>query len=294
MRVKWTECAGRSISRGSRPKFADFLQHLKDRAALVNNEFGEYLTASPSKERDSTKQKDPQGRGAQKWTSPFGGVQGQKGPGKQNHKLPACSVCRGQHRLWKCDKFKNQPHQDKWKVVRDQNLCIKCLPSGHFARDCPKTQFKCRVDGCIRDHNTLLHPRPADPSPQSANPGQSRERVTGTNTSSDTSGVTSERSAVTAATGAGERVCLIVVPVKVLAKGGNSIPVETYALLDSGSEITLCHESLKESLGVSGTRLDFTLSGMTGFNQGRESTSRPDSDVNGRISDSGAPECQDS
>ena len=42
------------------------------------------------------------------------------------------------------------------------------------------------------------------------------------------------------------------------------IPVETYALLDSGSEITLCHESLKESLGVSGTRLDFTLSGMTG------------------------------
>ena len=240
MRVKWTECAGRIISRGSRPKFADFLQHLKDRAALVNNEFGEDLTAGPSKERDSTKRKDPQGRGAQKWTSLFGGVQGQKGAGK------------------------NQPHQDKWKVVRDQNLCIKCLQSGHFARDCPKTQFKCRVDGCNRDHNTLLHPRPEDPSPPSADPGQSRERVTGTNTSSDTSGVTSERSAVTAATGAGEQVCLSVVPVKVLAKGSNSIPVETYALLDSGSEITLCHESLKESLGVSGTRLDVTLSGMTG------------------------------
>ena len=264
MRVKWTECAGRIISRGSRPKFADFLQHLKDRAALVNNEFGEDLTASPSKERDSTKRKDPQGRGAQKWTSLFGGVQDQKGAGKQNQKLPACSVCRGQHRLWKCDKFKNQPHQDKWKVVRDQNLCIKCLQSGHFARDCPQTQFKCRVDGCNRDHNTLLHPRPEDPRPPSADPGQSRERVTGTNTSSDTSGVTSERSAVTAATGAGERVCLSVVPVKVLAKGSNSIPVETYALLDSGSEITLCHESLKEILGISGTRLDFTLSGITG------------------------------
>ena len=264
MRVKWTECAGRIISRGSRPKFADFLQHLKDRAALVNNEFGEDLTASPSKERDSAKRKDPQGRGAQKWTSLFGGVQGQKWAGKQNQKLPACSVCRGQHGLWKCDKFKKQPHQDKWKVVRDQKLCIKCLRSGHFARDCPRTQFKCRVDGCNRDHNTLLHIPPEDSSPPSANHDQSRERVTGTNTSSDTSGVTSERSAVTATTGAGERVCLSVVPVKVLAKGGNLIPVETYALLDSGSEITLCHESLKESLGVSGTRLDFTLSGMTG------------------------------
>jgi len=62
MRVKWMECVGRSISCGSRPKFADFLQHLKDRAALVHNEFGEDLTASISKERDSAKRKDPQGR----------------------------------------------------------------------------------------------------------------------------------------------------------------------------------------------------------------------------------------
>ena len=124
-------------------------------------------------------------------------------------------------------------------MVREQNLCIKCLQSGHFARDCPRHQFKCRVAGCNRDHNTLLHPTPEDPSPPSANHGQSRERLTGTNTSSDTSGVTSERSVVTAATGARERVCLSVVPVKVIAKGGNSLPVETYALLDSGSGITL-------------------------------------------------------
>ena len=66
--------------------------------------------------------------------------------------------------------------------------------------------------------------------------------------------MTSVGSAVTAATGAYERVCLSVVPVKVLDKGGNSIQVETYALLDSGSEITLCHKSLKERLGVSGAK----------------------------------------
>ena len=47
--------------------------------------------------------------------------------------------------------------------------------------------------------------------------------------------MTSEGSAVTAATGADERVCLSVVPVKVLDKGGNSKEVETSALLDSGS-----------------------------------------------------------
>ena len=49
MRVKWTECAGRIISFGAKPNFADFLKHLKNRAALVNNEFGEDLNAAPSK-----------------------------------------------------------------------------------------------------------------------------------------------------------------------------------------------------------------------------------------------------
>ena len=41
-------------------------------------------------------------------------------------------------------------------------------------------------------------------------------------------------------------------------------PVETYALLDSESEVTLCHEKLQQELGASGPRLNFTLSVMTG------------------------------
>ena len=62
MRVKWTECAGRIISFGAKPKFADFLKHLKDRAALVNNEFGEDLTTAPSKERENVNRRDQRGR----------------------------------------------------------------------------------------------------------------------------------------------------------------------------------------------------------------------------------------
>lgn len=62
MRVKWTECAGRIISFGAKPKFADFLKHLKDRAALVNNEFGEDLNAASSKERENVNRRDQRGR----------------------------------------------------------------------------------------------------------------------------------------------------------------------------------------------------------------------------------------
>ena len=35
-------------------------------------------------------------------------------------------------------------------------------------------------------------------------------------------------------------------------------------MLDSGSEVSLCHEHLQMKLGVSGPRLHFTLSGVTG------------------------------
>jgi len=55
--IKWMECAGRIISPGSWPKFVDFLKFLKDRATLVNNEFGD-LTSSSSKEKESVKQRD--------------------------------------------------------------------------------------------------------------------------------------------------------------------------------------------------------------------------------------------
>ena len=69
---------------------------------------------------------------------------------------------------------------------------------------------------------------------------------------------------VTSATGAGERVCLSVVPHEIQVKGSDLPPVETCASLDRGPEVTLCHEHLQKKLGVSVPRLNFTLSGMTG------------------------------
>ena len=52
-------------------------------------------------------------------------------------------------------------------------------------------------------------------------------------------------------------------PVRVQGKGGDKM-VETYALLDNGPEVTLCYESLKKDLKLSGDRLSFTFTGMTG------------------------------
>ena len=74
MRVKWTECAGRIIESGQRPRFVDFLQFLKQRATLVNNEFGEDLNCSPSKDNEKSKGRDGRNRPPHKFTTMAAGA----------------------------------------------------------------------------------------------------------------------------------------------------------------------------------------------------------------------------
>ena len=71
MRVKWTERAGEIIEGGSRPKFLHFLQFVKRRATLVNNEFGEDLVTFSSDKGGKPKNRDYQGRFGQQTGSSF-------------------------------------------------------------------------------------------------------------------------------------------------------------------------------------------------------------------------------
>ena len=153
--------------------------------------------------------------------------------------------------------------------------------AGHFKDRCPKETFKCQVQGCVEDYNTLLHP----------DPREQVERTSATNISLDgsprnvrddhqqNSAPTCEScgarrisqepqsasgASMTAATEAGERrVWLGVLHVKVKAKGGTRV-VETYALLDSGNEVTLCKEQLFSELGTWSSKCSIELQGVTG------------------------------
>ena len=267
MRVKWTERAGEIIEGGSRPKFLHFLQFVKRRATLVNNEFGEDLVTFSSDKGGKPKNRDYQRRFGQRTGSSFAARDGSK-KREQDDTLPTqrkCPMCSSEHRIWRCDKFRSLPYQEKRRLVQARVLCFKCLCNGHFAKQCPKTQFKCQVQGCNKEHNTLLHPKELSP-PSQVRTGKKDLISRSTNTDFDAEEATTqlERAQVSSAIGVGEKVCLSVVPVKVKAKVGAGPVIKTYALLDSGSEVTLCHELLRKNLGVSGKELDFTLSGMTG------------------------------
>ena len=64
-----------------------------------------------------------------------------------------------------------------------------------------------------------------------------------------------------------DRVCLGIMLAKVQGKGSERM-IEMYALLNNGSEVTLCHEILAKELKLNGDRLSFTLTGMTGSARG--------------------------
>ena len=265
MRVKLTERAGIIIESDARPKFQDFLQFVKARAKLVNNEFAEDLCAGTTNSKKRGKGPGVTGRYVQKSSTLMAGMQKTQQE-KQDSKPVSvqCLFCSGTHRIWKCTAFMKLTYPDRKKFVQDHHLCMKCLSKGHFLRTCPKVHFRCQEKGCTKEHHTFLHP--IEPVGEKNGPGKRDGEVCpdprimdGNNSQND--------SRLTAATGAAERVCLSVISVKVQIKGHDKPEVVTYALLDCGSEVTLVHQKLKEELGARGRQIDFLLSRINGSKQ---------------------------
>ena len=56
----------------------------------------------------------------------------------------------------RCQELKDASVQDRWQIVKEKNLCFSCLEAGHWSREC-KDRRRCRVKGCDRWHDALLH-----------------------------------------------------------------------------------------------------------------------------------------
>lgn len=67
----------------------------------------------------------------------------------------ACKVCKQNHPLRNCSKFRSWPLSDKRKFVFDNKICENCLSYGHIAKKC-KSEHRCQ--SCRQSHHTLLHP----------------------------------------------------------------------------------------------------------------------------------------
>ena len=274
LRAKWTDLASGILESGSRPKFKDLVKFVNSRAKLVNNEFGYDM--------NSGKPARPFEKRVTKGISSFStsaSSQQFRPRNEQSQGPKKCSVCSNQHGVWRCDVFKYLDYDAKRKCVQENGLCNKCLDRGHISKNCPKTRFRCQADNCGGEHHTLMH-RPntslkvsgekKDPSKSGEQIKKADETVKGQQTGagdSTSSSANGDGGLVVGATGGGEsKVCLGVIPVMVYRSNSDEF-VETYALMDNGSEVTLCHEQLVKKLGLVGKKIEYMFTGMTGSTQ---------------------------
>ncbi|CAB4009683.1 Hypothetical predicted protein [Paramuricea clavata] len=154
-----------------------------------------------------------------------------------------CPCCSQAHPIYRCELFKGKTPGERFELAKRKNLCYTCLKSNqikqlgrtmkHTARSCP-SKFKCKIEGCGALHHTLLH-----------KPESLKETAEEKDKNIELPTVTSS----TATSKATHAVLLRVIPVRVI---GERQVATTYAMLDSGSEITLVDQSLVKQVGAQG------------------------------------------
>ncbi|XP_048485725.1 uncharacterized protein LOC125490479 [Plutella xylostella] len=177
-------------------------------------------------------------------------------------------------------------HQ-RWEWMKESNLCFRCLGEKHTQDQCKAPQ--CNLDGCTLPHHRLLHgksraPPPlapqtsgqtsAQPEPRSphSTSSQSRRYRRRSRTGGATSRAPENQVPGVAPTSAPQpeqvnTACSSSLP-NVLLKvckvtlTGPSGSVDTYALQDEGSTITLIDEELAEEIGATGPQKPLRVRGL--------------------------------
>ena len=142
-----------------------------------------------------------------------------------------CAMCEEPHPIWNCEKFLKLSVSLRIEEVKEKRLCFNCL-GPHKKMDC-RSKYKCRE--CHLKHHTLLHDASYNPQATSVNAIEENQDPQGPITS--TVSTTQFRG----------NVYLRILPVKVTA-GQNT--VTTLALIDDGSQTTLCSSSLLTRLNA--------------------------------------------
>ena len=162
-----------------------------------------------------------------------------------------CRLCKGDHILSVCSRFKAMSPGERLSFVWGKKLCFCCFDGRHTASQC-RAGVVCGEDGCTAKHSKLLHQSFEQSGRENSGEQQSRPNPgTSPQVESHTHACSSPRQGQI-------KLALPIVPVKVRAKG-QTVYHYTHALLDSGSTKTFCSEALIEKLDVKGEKANLSL-----------------------------------
>lgn len=166
--------------------------------------------------------------------------------------------CAGGHHLEHCHKFRAQTLQQRRELVTKRGVCHSCLNPRYYMKKCRGARI-CGIEGCQRRLQPLFHSS-SEPVCTAESGAHAADLVAEVRPGNDATSVSAMSSVASSASSC--RVGLQVVPVRVSTPYGGRV-IETYAFLDSGSNVTMCLNSLAEELGAECSPAEFTLSTVT-------------------------------
>ena len=168
-----------------------------------------------------------------------------------------CPICdNGEHSVPQCRKFVDMKPNGRLDAALRNQICFMCLIPGHITRECTNP-VKCQANEYGQRHATMLHE--ADWEGLRRASREKREARAGS--SSDTEGhhVSSDHHIM------GNKVALPFLLVKVTSPE-TGILVKTYALLDCGSNVSLCQDRLLQMLKARGRTEKMSLTTLEPHN----------------------------
>ncbi|XP_062540905.1 uncharacterized protein LOC134208952 [Armigeres subalbatus] len=154
-----------------------------------------------------------------------------------------CLVCQGScAAVDKCKRFLSYSLSTRWDTLRKFKICRNCLT---IHRGPCKTSKPCGINGCQTQHHRLLHNSSKDK--QGRPPSVSTE----ISRSPDTDYESEATESCNTHQGGEKDVLFQYIPVILY---NNGIELHTYALLDSGSSLTLMEEGLAKELELNGKK----------------------------------------
>jgi hypothetical protein len=149
----------------------------------------------------------------------------------------SCYFCEQNHCLRDCSQFIKKCPEDRLMWFKSERRCFLCCRKNHVTRLC-RSRMRCTESGCDKRHCALLH---------HAFPSDSRFHLGGT-------------TARVGVMGHNSTIYLQILPVRIHSPNGRI--VETYAILDPGSQATLIQSSFAKDLGLNGPISSLTIGGI--------------------------------
>ena len=253
---QWVKRSNRILNSGSEPTFNDLTLFVEERADDYNSKYGQYIaekrssTSKPKQQDNFNKSKDRKrnvttlATNANTRDASTAGLDAKSTCASTSSSSEAkkkCAYCdKTGHYIATCHRFKRLSLQEKRDAVRKNNLCFRCLRSGHGSSDCDRV---CSV--CSKKHHYHLHEDKIDSNKSSDNIKTAAAGVLASTTFKDRG-----------------RASLGVLHVRVQNEDQEMM---CWALVDSGSNTTFITRSVEDKLGIKGPEHIYSVNTLGGI-----------------------------